>query len=197
MRKATRRTGPEQGRNTTQRRGTRGGGGACGAVVRADKAQANLAKGPSEKRQGRAATGQSKIVAEVCVGEGVNPRRRSGRRLSRIENSEGQQGAKPGPGREKGGTRQAREDRVGKPAHTRSVRCRKSCDAPVGEQTQAGRAPVRFHARERRWRQKRRPCDSCHHGRSGVSEGGGWGVEGTDKQTRCSCSSVPACRSSG
>lgn len=121
------------------------GGGGCGALVRADKAQASLAKGASEKRQGRAATGQSKIVADVCVG-GVNPQRRSGCRLSRIENSEGRQGAKPGPGREKGGARQAREDRVGKPAHTRSVRCRKSCDAPVGEQTQqAGRGSGSTH----------------------------------------------------
>lgn len=32
MRKATRRTGPEQGRNTTQRRGTRGGGVALSFV---------------------------------------------------------------------------------------------------------------------------------------------------------------------
>lgn len=89
--------------------GNQGGGG--GALVPGDKTQADLAKGPSEKRQGRAATGQSKIVvADVCVGDGVNPRRRSGRRLSRIENSEGQQGAKPGRGREKGGTRQARQD---------------------------------------------------------------------------------------
>lgn len=61
----------------------------------------------------------------------------------------------------------------------------------------AGRAPVRFHARERRWRQnRRRPCDSCHHDGVASARGGGGG-EGTDKQTRCSCSSVPACRSSG
>lgn len=46
----------------------------------------------------------------------------------------------------RGGARQAREDRVGKPAHTRSVRCRKSCDAPVGEQTQqAGRGSGSTH----------------------------------------------------
>lgn len=36
--------------------GNQGGGGG-GALVRGDKAQADLAKGPSEKRQGRAATG--------------------------------------------------------------------------------------------------------------------------------------------
>lgn len=190
MRKATRRTGPEQGRSTTQRRGTRGGGvwrsRSCG------QGSSQLSQGSKREEAGQSRNRPVQDVADVCVGGGVNPQRRSGCRLSRIENSEGRQGAKPGPGREKGGGKAGQRGPSGQASAHSQREVQKKLRCTCRRADAAGRARVRFHARERRWRQNRRPCDSCHHD-GVVSARGGAQTNRLDALVR----RCRACRSSG
>lgn len=179
MRKATRRTGPEQGRNTTQRRGTRGGGWRS----------RSWGQGSSRPSQGtkREEAGQSRNrpVQDSGGGRMCGRRRQSSASIwaSAIENREQRRatGSQAGAWPREGGDKTGQTGLSGQAsAHAqREVQEKLRCTC---RRADAGRAPVRFHARERRWRQnRRRPCDSCHHDGVASARGGGEGRGQTNR----------------